>query len=66
MLVRAGESEKTWFRSDRFLCVNDKWHFITREFTQEGPFDNRKEAEMELNLYIRHVNDYLLSQAQTG
>lgn len=57
MAVRSGEQIKTWFRSDRFLCINERWFFITREFTQEGPFDNRKEAELELNLYIRHTNE---------
>lgn len=66
MAVRAGEKIKTWFRGDRFLCVNEKWFFITRELTQEGPFDSRGEAELELNLYIRHVNDDWYMQAQPG
>ncbi|WP_250656387.1 DUF6316 family protein [Alkalimarinus coralli] len=66
MAVRSGEKIKTWFRSDRFLCVNEKWFFITRELTQEGPFDSRGEAELELNLYIRHVNDGWYMQAQPG
>ena len=63
MDVRSGEALKTWFRSERFLCVNEKWYFVTREFTQEGPFDNREEAQLELNLYIRHASDGWFSQA---
>ncbi|MDX1451664.1 MAG: DUF6316 family protein [Oleiphilaceae bacterium] len=59
MVVRSGEAERTWFRSERIMHVNDQWFFVTREMTQEGPFGSRHEAEMELNLYIRHVNDDL-------
>lgn len=58
MTVRIGESEKTWFRSERIMHVNDQWFFTTREMTQEGPFYSKHEAEMELNLYIRHANDH--------
>lgn len=59
MHVRAGEENRQWFRSDRYLHVNDHWYFITRENTQEGPFNSRREAEQELTLYIRHINDAL-------
>lgn len=64
MTVRSGESEKTWFRGERIMHVNDQWYFLTREMTQEGPFASRHEAEMELNLYIRHVNDALYTDSQ--
>ncbi len=57
MLVRAGEIKKTWFRSDRFFHTDNGWFFITRENTQEGPFYSQKEAESELTLYIRHLNE---------
>jgi uncharacterized protein DUF6316 len=66
MVVRAGESNKTWFRGERFLCIGGLWYFITREFTQEGPFDNRSEAELELILYIRHNNGSFFIQSQAG
>ena len=62
MLVRAGEDNKSWFRSDRMMHVNENWYFLTRENTQEGPFDSRQEAEAELILYIRHVNDSLFQE----
>jgi len=55
--VRRGEDDKTHFRSDRVIVMNGKYFFMTRENTQEGPFDTRLEAENELNLYIRHMND---------
>lgn len=63
MVVRAGESNKNWFRSDRFMHVNNSWFFLTREMTQEGPFSSKFEAEKELNLYIRHINDELYRRA---
>lgn len=55
--VRRGEDDKTHFRSNRVVVMNGRYYFMTRENTQEGPFDTRLEAENELNLYIRHMND---------
>jgi len=57
MSVRTGETTKNWFRSERFMHVNDQWFFSTREMTEEGPFSSKEDAEMELLLYIRHAND---------
>lgn len=57
MTVRSGESDKSWFRCDRFTHINDEWFFTTREMTEEGPFSSRQEAENALILYIRHAND---------
>ena len=59
MSVRIGEIDKRWFRSDRISHVNDQWFFTTREFTEEGPFSSKQDAEMELLLYIRYANDSL-------
>mgnify|MGYP000299991766 FL=1 len=57
MDFRSGEKkDKQWFRCERFMHVNDQWFFTTREFTQEGPFDTKEDAEMESILYIREVN----------
>lgn len=58
MDVRQGEKNKTWFRSERVLHINDKWFFLTREQTQEGPFTSRGEADRELNYYIRSMNHF--------
>ena len=62
MPARCGEKDKTWFRTDRIQQVNSQWYFMTRENTQEGPFSSRREAELELNLYIRHINDSFYSK----
>jgi hypothetical protein len=62
MSVRTGEENKCWFRSERFTHVNDVWFFTTREFTEEGPFSSKQDAEMELLLYIRHSNDALYKE----
>lgn len=58
MDVRNGEKNKTWFRGERFLHINDEWFFMTREQTQEGPFSSKQEAERELNYYIRQANHF--------
>jgi len=60
MTVRAGESEKTWYRSDRIFWSGEGWFFLTREQTQEGPFGTRREAEQELNFYIRHAVEWAI------
>src|SRR5690554_7953747 len=59
MDIRSGEQERHWFRSERFSLVNGQWYFQTREGTVEGPFDDVREAEMELLLYLRHAEDSL-------
>ena len=60
MAVRAGEQEKTWFRSDRIFWSGDGWYFLTREQTQEGPFESRLAADQELNYYIRRAVEWSL------
>ena len=47
--------EQRWFSSERFVSSGGKWFFITREETQEGPYETIEEAERELMLYIRGV-----------
>lgn len=66
MAVRKGESERNWFRSDRFTTINGNYFFETREGTFEGPFQSIREAEMELMLYLRHSEDELYSEAFGG
>ncbi|WP_144392921.1 DUF6316 family protein [Pleionea sediminis] len=61
MKVRSGELKKTWFRCERFIHTEDGWYFVTRENTQQGPFDNQKDAEQELSTYIRDLNKDLFS-----
>ncbi len=56
MQVRGSESQKSWFRTERFYHTGDGWWFSSREHTEEGPFSTLKDAEMELIFYIRKVN----------
>lgn len=62
MDVRQGESQKSWFRNERFSCVNGEWFFETREGSIEGPFASQREAETALLLYLRHVEDDLIGR----
>ncbi|MEQ5836600.1 hypothetical protein EB809_19905 [Marinobacter sp. R17] len=55
MVVRQGETEKNWFRTERFSYVNGAWYFETREGTFQGPFENALEAELELNFYLQQT-----------
>ena len=58
MSMRDKDQEtKTFFRSDRFFCEGGKWYFTTRENTIEGPYDSRADAEQELMLYLRQMNE---------
>jgi hypothetical protein len=56
MDTRAGEHKPLRaFRSDRFCQINGLWYFMTREKTQEGPFQNRTEAGQEVERYIARM-----------
>lgn len=49
------QSDRTWFRSDRFFTEGPNWYFSTRENTVEGPFGSREEAETGLMMYLRDM-----------
>lgn len=54
--VRKGESEsQPRFRESRFFHSMDKWYYITREGTVEGPFEHRVEAEQMLEAYLNEL-----------
>ena len=57
MQYRDGEKSAKYFRANRFFCICEKWFFASRENVQIGPFQNEDEAEIELMLYLRHVNE---------
>jgi hypothetical protein len=57
MSNRQGETTKTYFRSDRFFVEGGKWYFTTRENSIEGPFDSKEDAEQELMLYVRRLEE---------
>lgn len=56
MRTRSGEAARPWFRSDRYYHTGEGWWFMTRENTELGPFISQNEAEIELVLYVRQVN----------
>lgn len=56
MRTRAGEAVRPWFRSERYYHTGDGWWFLTRENQELGPFQSQNEAENELILYIRKIN----------
>ena len=58
--VRAGESNKTWSRSDRVFSVGMAWFIATREGIDIGPFNSKKEAQQHTNRVVS-----LLSEAES-
>ena len=55
--VRKGEPEsQPRFRGSRFFHSMDKWYFITREGTVEGPFEHRVAAEKMLKKYLNGLD----------
>ena len=52
----------TYYRSDRFYQLQGLWYFMTREQTQEGPFERRLDAENFLQRYIVVLNSGWLPQ----
>ena len=51
---------RSWFRSDRLVRESDKWFFLTREGTVEGPFDTKSEARERLEVYTRIMSTQLI------
>lgn len=52
MINRNGEDDRTYFRSDRFYSIDNKYFFSTREGDEVGPFDSKGDAELALERYI--------------
>ncbi len=57
LTARKGEEAKPHFRSERIMVMNGNYYFLTRENTQEGPFETRMQAERELSLYVKHMQE---------
>ena len=55
MKCRSGESERHWYRCERFFNTNDGWYFSTREGQNVGPFVSRRAAEKGVELFVRHL-----------
>ncbi|MGI1678858.1 MAG: DUF6316 family protein [Cellvibrionaceae bacterium] len=72
MQCREKESVKSWFRSDRFFTIENRWYFITREGQNVGPFESINHARTGVNLFLNSVQkdnyseQYAESIAQSG
>jgi pimeloyl-ACP methyl ester carboxylesterase len=49
---RAGERQRSYFRSDRVFKSDGGWYFTTRERNRIGPFEAREEARQGLASFI--------------
>lgn len=58
--VRAGETQRSWFRSERFFAVEGVWFFTTREGVEVGPFSSKAEAQHHERRLVK-----LLAKAET-
>jgi len=59
---RKGDSGAVnYFRSERLYRCGSQWFFVTREGTDEGPFDNRADAQARLERYVQVMASGLLS-----
>lgn len=50
------------YRTDRIVEENGQWYFYTREGTLQGPFEDRQDAELQVEAYIRVMNSGLLPE----
>lgn len=48
------------YRSERIVEETGQWYFYTREGTVKGPFEDRQDAELQVEAYIRVINSGLL------
>lgn len=63
---RNGESSKdVKFRVSRLFSVETRWYFSTREGVDKGPFNSRKQAENEINKFIREIGFSLICNENT-
>ena len=54
--LRKGESApQPRYRENRFFHSMEKWYYLTREGMVEGPFEDRSEAEQQLDGYLKQV-----------
>ncbi len=52
------------YRTDRIVEAGGQWYFYTREGTMHGPFEDRQDAELQVDIYIRVMNSGLLDEGE--
>lgn len=56
MHYRPGESSnKVRYRTDRYLLIQEKWFFSTREGHNIGPFTNKACTHEGVSLFLRYI-----------
>lgn len=53
------ETNRTWFRSERFARISGEWFFVTREGHNIGPFPSKIAASEGFQLYLQYIDDDL-------
>lgn len=54
--LRKGEQEiPITFRTNCFFAIGVKWYFSTREGIHQGPFENKDNAQIAKEGYIRDI-----------
>ena len=51
--------QKSHFQTERLVEDDGLWYFCTREGTLQGPFNDRMEAQVKLDHYIRLKKSHL-------
>lgn len=58
MTHRAGEADKVWFRSERIIRENTEFFILMRQGKLMGPFETHQDAEAELMLMMRQIQNH--------
>lgn len=59
MSQRKGEDDRTHFRTDRIVQINNQWYFMTRESGDPlGPFDSYDRTVREAKHYLKDLEKY--------
>lgn len=59
---RAGE--RSYFRSQRTVLINNHWYFMNRETAAEGPFRTKQDADDAVERYIELITSPLFDAAE--
>lgn len=49
---RLGETGLLPFRTSRVFNIGSEWYFAVRDGQDCGPFENKQDAEIELNTFL--------------
>lgn len=65
-MSRTGEDNKSYFRSDRTVLVNDHWYFLSRETGPEGPYNSRHDARDAAERYVMVMKSRLFDRDEAS